>query len=272
MITTTSAAPSQIPNYVAACNSSALYGKRIGVPRNILLNYTLYGPDLPNAFEDSLNVLRTAGAIIVDNTNFTAFEQFVNANDDIIVDTLDFKATFENYLKQLSRNPGNISSVQDLLNFTQTDPREGYPAHGTGLYESIVAAPFNNTGPEYWAAYQNTQYWGGEGGILGALKRNNLDALVVPSVWAGNALGLVGSPAISVPMGAFSNNTQAQKQYANSDVVAPTPNYPIGLSFLGPRFSEELLIGLAYSFEQKTQFRSQVRPYLVPKTELRDVM
>ena len=45
-----------------------------------------------------------------------------------------------------------------------------------------------------------------------------------------------------------------------------------GLSFIGRAWSEADLIGYAYAFEQRTMVRDQVQPYLVPKTELANVI
>ena len=45
-----------------------------------------------------------------------------------------------------------------------------------------------------------------------------------------------------------------------------------GLSFLGPAWSEASLIGYAYAYEQRTQTRNKVQPYIVPSTELVDVV
>jgi amidase len=41
---------------------------------------------------------------------------------------------------------------------------------------------------------------------------------------------------------------------------------------MGARFTETTLIGLAYAFEQKTKVRNRVHPYIMPKTELVDVV
>lgn len=43
-----------------------------------------------------------------------------------------------------------------------------------------------------------------------------------------------------------------------------------GISFLGDKFTEEKLVGLAYAFEQKTMVRNKVRPFIVPNIELGD--
>jgi amidase len=41
-----------------------------------------------------------------------------------------------------------------------------------------------------------------------------------------------------------------------------------GLAFMGPKFSEEKLIAMAYAFEQRTKARDLVQPYIMPTTEL----
>jgi amidase len=41
---------------------------------------------------------------------------------------------------------------------------------------------------------------------------------------------------------------------------------------MGPKWSEETLIGLAYAFEQRTHVRRQRRPYILPNIQLGDVV
>ena len=41
---------------------------------------------------------------------------------------------------------------------------------------------------------------------------------------------------------------------------------------MGPHFSEELLVGLAYAFEQRSQVRNTITPYIQPTVELVDVV
>lgn len=54
--------------------------------------------------------------------------------------------------------------------------------------------------------------------------------------------------------------------------VESGPNIPYGLAFLGARFTEPKLIGLAYAYEQRTMIRNKVLPYLIPNTEMSDVL
>ena len=72
-----------IPDYVAACQFNALSGKRIGVPRNLIGNTT--ATPIITAFDAALNVLRAAGATIVEHTNFTGYEALSKGNYSSIV-------------------------------------------------------------------------------------------------------------------------------------------------------------------------------------------
>ena len=49
-------------------------------------------------------------------------------------------------------------------------------------------------------------------------------------------------------------------------------NGRFGLSFLGAKWSEGSLIELAYAFEQRTLTRNNMKPYLLPNTQLADVV
>jgi amidase len=51
-----------------------------------------------------------------------------------------------------------------------------------------------------------------------------------------------------------------------------TIEFRFGLSFLGARFTEAQLIGLAYAFEQRTMVRNKVQPYIRPNIELKDIV
>jgi amidase len=57
-----------------------------------------------------------------------------------------------------------------------------------------------------------------------------------------------------------------------TNTYADSSTYRFGLSFLGARFTEAKLIGLAYAFEQRTMVRNKVQPYIVPNIELKDVV
>ena len=285
----TSAIPNDTPpQYIAACDLSALSGSRIGIPRNVLKLWEsdTTGPIL-EAFENSLRVLSAAGATIIENTNFTAALEYWNSTLPYRIQNADFVVDVQTYLDTLSYNPNNITSLADLRSFTRQYPAEEYPLRDTSVWDEALSQGWNNTSPEFWPNYQQSLYYGNEGGVLGTLKRHNLDAVVLPagisSLWAT----VVGSPVVTVPMGSYPDGVSVLKGSWGLVQVAPNIpyvgliNFPIiianliigsfGISFLGAKFSEFKLVGLAYAFEQLTQARDKINPYKAPRIDLEHI-
>jgi hypothetical protein len=48
--------------------------------------------------------------------------------------------------------------------------------------------------------------------------------------------------------------------------------YRFGFSFLGEKFADAKILGLAYALEQRMCVRSKVKPWIAPSTELCDVV
>ncbi|RII05183.1 hypothetical protein CUC08_Gglean010276 [Alternaria sp. MG1] len=239
-------------------------------------NYTLAIPSsapLYAAFEAALDVLRSAGAIIVDNTNYTAWEQYLESNAEGIVLDGDFVPNLAHYLSQLTYNPNDVQDLEDVRNFTQHFPAEDYPDRDTADFDSSIAQSqnFSNTDIEFWNALQQDYYLGGEGGLLGALATYNLDAVVVPSDYASGISAIIGGPVVTIPLGALPSNTTVVTNQ-RGDLNATAPNIPFGISFAGALWSEESLIGFAYAFEQRTMVRTKVKPYIQPSIEIENVI
>jgi amidase len=260
-----------VPDYVAACQLNALRGKRIGVPRNAIGRRDNTTIALFDAFEAALLVLKDAGATIVENTNYTAYNDYLESNAESIVLSADFGPNLAAYLAQLTYNPQNVSTLADVTNFTHSFPAEDYPDRDTVIFDASLALNFTNTSPEFWAAYQKNLFLGGPGGLVGALDTYNLDAVVLPSAYSPGISAIFGGPVITVPLGAQPDGTPVETTL-RGDLIYNAPGIPFGLSFAGRRWSEEGLVGLAYAFEQKTNARKAVHPYIVPKTELADVL
>lgn len=266
----TSAIPfDKVPNYAEACQPSGLKGKRIGVPRNVL--ELSGGPGqaaVADTFNKAVSLMAEAGAIIVEDTNFTAYKEYLPSEVRFKVLFADFVSDMASFLPQLKKNPSNVKNLEDLRKATQGHPLEAYPDRNTGVWDSAIDAGITNESPEFWPLYQKNLQFGDEGGILGALKRHNLDAVVLPTDLAYPIPALVGSPLITVPMGAYPKDTEVQHD-TRGELVAVGPGVPIGLSFMGDLWSEEKLIGMAYAYEQKTQARGTLHRYIEPTSELK---
>lgn len=84
---------------------------------------------------------------------------------------------------------------------------------------------FNNTSPEFWEAYQTTSFWGNEGGVTGALKAGNFDALILPTNYAWFLPAFGGLPVVTVPMGFYPENSPIKKSQPWG-LVEVAPNIP----------------------------------------------
>lgn len=75
-------------------------------------------------------------------------------------------------------------------------------------------------------------------------------------------------------MGSYPAGTKVTQDTSQGTLNETGPGIPFGLAFMGPRFSEELLIGLAYAFEQRTNVRQKVKPMMqnIPTTELASIV
>ena len=222
----TSAIPNGLlPDYVYACNRSALSAARIGVPRNAisLFSDNTTGPVI-EAFDKAVGVMRAAGATIVENTNFTAAVDYLNSKTFQELTNADFLVNLHRYLGSLTYNPRNITSLAELRDFTQSFPLEGYPARNTDTLDLAVQQSWNNTDPRFWPAYQQYLYYGGEGGVLGALERHDLDAVILPANFASHWAAGVGSPIVTVPMGSYPAGVPIVETWGG--LVRSAPNIP----------------------------------------------
>lgn len=269
----TSAIPfSRLPNYVSACKLSGLRGKRIGVPSNVLNHFARRPTNKPiiDAFNSALTAMESAGATIVKDTDYTGYEDYLKSDVPLEVLLADFVSDLAAYFSQLKVNPRNIHSLSDARKFTHSFPLEQYPNRNTEYWDLAIELGFNNSSPEFWPRLQKHLYFGGEGGVLGALDRHKLDAIVLPTDAGYSTPASVGAPIISVPLGAYPEGQEVRYE-PRGELVEIAPGFPFGISFLGKRWSEENLIGMAYAFEQKTKTRGGLKRYIEPKFELKDL-
>jgi amidase len=220
---TTAIPDALVPDYVEACRHTGLSGSRIGIPRNVMslhLDNTTW--PIVDAFEGALGVLRDAGATLV-NTKFTAAAEFWNSTISGLVLGADFVVNLETYLDSLKYNPWNVSSLAALRDFTQASTLEGYPLRDTGVWETDLAN-WDNTDPRFWLAYQQNLYYGDQGGLLGALDRDNLDAVILPANFASGWAATVGAPIVTVPLGSYPAGTPISRN--SWGLVESGPNIP----------------------------------------------
>ncbi|KXH68836.1 amidase [Colletotrichum salicis] len=270
----TSAFPFQkTPDYAAACVEGGLLGKRLGIPRHVLHDPRGAPPSNYSAtvFDSAVDILRSAGAEIIDNIvlpgyNMTEISPLLAKNLHA-----DFAVAIERYFGQLKYNPYNITTLRELRDWTQHDPREQWPEKNTLSWDNNLAEGLRNTDPEFWDVHLRLLYLTGPQGYAGALKNQSLDPIVLPTGFAVINAAISGTPVISVPLGRHPDDTDIVKDKTGT-LNALAPNLPFGIAFAGAPFSEETLISISYAFEQKVQARKAIKPYIQPKTDLEDII
>jgi amidase len=220
--------------------------------------FTGYSRETDRVYEESIETMRAAGAILVDAEIPTIDE--LNADDaEIIVLIYEFKRDLNAYLATRTGVP--IHSLAEAIAFNLAHANQELRWFGQEFFELAEQEIF--TEQEYLAALERGHRLAGPEGIDAALTANNLDALVAPTgspswptdlVNGDHFLGassgpaaIAGYPIINVPAGfAF--------------------GLPLGISFFGTAFSEAKLIRLASGFEAVRKARRP--PTFIPTLPL----
>jgi len=225
-------------DYAAALDADALQGKRIGVMRFDASSH----PEMEIVFERALGRLRAAGATLIE---VKAPESAPLSAAELKVLLTEFKADLNSYL---ARTPSAVKSrtLEQLIAFNRDSP---YELQFFG--QDVFTRANETTGledPNYRAALADSKRLSREAGIDQLLGGEHLDLLVAPTTTAAWRVDLVsgdpnadayttlaaaaGYPHLSVPMGMVQG-------------------LPVGMSFMGPAWSERLLLACGFAFEQQ---------------------
>ena len=232
-------------DYRQFLDADALQGARIGVMRGG--GFTGYSNETDELYEEALQAMEEAGAVLVDAEIPTIDE--LNADlAEIIVLVYEFKRDLNAYLA--SRTGVPVHSMADVIAFNLAHANQELRWFGQEWFELAEAEIF--TEQEYIDALERGHRLAGPEGIDAAIAEHDLDALVAPTgspAWPNDLVNgdhflgassgpaaVAGYPNISVPMGfAF--------------------GLPVGLSFMAGAWTEGRLISLTHSFEQATKVR-----------------
>jgi amidase len=214
-----------IPDFTTFCQGTDLTGYRLGIPRNTL------DADPPGAITDAFSkacqTLVSAGAAVIDNADFPAADAFRQLNTQAkgIVRASEFARDIALYLSGLGANPHNLTCIADLIAFTRARAEEDFPARDIGKFLWAQAEGVDVRSERYRAMLAQEEFFGGDGGILAALERDALDALVLPPSHgvAGDLAAKMGFPILVVPMGFWPAGTRVQRGSGLVDVAPGMP-------------------------------------------------
>lgn len=223
-------------DYAGHLDRGALNGKRIGVMRFA----SGFGTD--PALEAALTVMRAQGATVVDIKDFD--DKDIGRNEFAVLLT-ELKADMNAYL---GGSPAPVPrSLADLIAFNKAHADVEMALFGQETFEAAEKTKGLDD-PAYRKARRASFRAAGPDGIDRLLKANRVDVLVgptMPPAWkidavngdqisgggAGSLAAVAGYPHLTVPMGLVKG-------------------LPVGLSFIGPKWSEALLLNLGYAYEQ----------------------
>ena len=232
-------------DYAQFCDPAGLQGARIGVARS----FTGFDPRVTALFDDAVQAMRDAGAVVVDPANLP--EAAWNDELPLLLLEYEFKADLNAYLATLGPDV-RVKTLADIIEFNEQNAELEMPHFGQ---ERMIASQARGplTDEAYLNAKRTIQRANREDGIDALMDEHQLDAIVAPTrdlPWVtdhikgdrldgGSSAGpaaIAGYPDISVPMGFVSG-------------------LPAGVSFFGRAWSEPVLIRIAYAYEQATQQR-----------------
>ncbi|KAL2868993.1 amidase signature enzyme [Aspergillus lucknowensis] len=275
-----------LPDYIGATKGSTnLTGVRIGVPRNGISPRITFAPVnesyVLSEFDKAIDVLRDLGAEIVDPANFSTAttSEFIwelsstkMSTENVVIGS-DFISDLAAYFAELTENPNDLHSVEDLVEFTRSEPREDWPDRDIGGWLGALELGFNSSDVRAFEAREKLLALDRDGGVTGIINKLNLSAVILPTDYAPTWAASPGLPEVTVPMGAYPPGTPIIK--SARELIAVAPGIPFGLTFLGKKWSEETLIRLAYAYEQATHHRDKIEPGergVSPTTGLADVV
>ncbi len=231
-------------NYAEFLKDDALVGMRIGVMRNF------FGFDarVDALMEDAIKALAAGGATIVDPANLPTRGQFGAAELEILL--YEFKAGINAYLASLGPS-APVKTLADLIAFNEAHAKEVMPYFGQELFVKAQAkGPL--TDKAYVAAKARARRLSRAEGLDKVFALKKVDALLAPSggpAWLTDLVnGDYGTGGSSGPA--------AVSGYPSITVPAGfVRGLPVGVSFIGPAWSEGKLIGIAHAYERRTKLR-----------------
>ena len=231
-------------DYTKFLDPNGLRGKRIGVVRQL----AGAEPNADRVLAQSIALMKAQGAIVVDPVTLPHLAELGDREFTVLL--YDFKHDVNVYLA--SRRGLKVKTLADLIAFNQAHAAEEMPWFGQELFENA-----EQKGPPsdkvYADALATAKRLSGPEGIDAALQSQQLDALLAPS-WGPAFVTdpVLGDHIVSGdPTVGGASQPAAVAGYPSITVPAGFAHgLPVGIVLFGAKWSEPVLISIAYGFEQ----------------------
>ena len=241
----TAEADARKTDYAAALSPDALKGKRIGVLRDRVGDRA----DIAALFDVALKQMTQLGATVVEIADSRKGTEGLGAAEFEVLLT-ELKADMATYLGSLP-NAATPRTLADVIAFNKANPEE-LKWFDQGTFE-LAETKGGLDSPAYLAAREKAVRLAGPEGIDRLLKTHNVDLIVgvtngpawISDLSKGDSYNgpsvsqlpaVAGYPHLTVPMGAVDG-------------------LPIGISFIGRKWSDADILAAGYAYEQASRKR-----------------
>ena len=251
-------------DYVKALNAQSLKGARLGVLRGTQGSSDATEP----VYNAALEVLKAQGAELIEIPR----EQLEDlSQEQLTVLYYDFKQDLAAYLATTSPDKVKVRTLADLMAFNKTDEHE--KVHGQEVFE-FAEATSNFDAQEYKDARAAGLHKARDEGIDKWIRDNNITAVLALTNGPG---GKVSPDGFVPPHGITKREGKGDKPphattyasisgYPNLTVpMGLVGGMPVGLTFIGPAWSEATLLSYGYAYEQASKARVAPTAYKTAK-------
>jgi amidase len=244
-------------DYTRFLEADGLQGARIGVGRKF------FGADarVDKVMEAALEEMKRRGAVLVDPVDLAVGREYEESELEVLL--YELKADLNAYLAGLGPK-APVKTLAEVIAFNEAHRDLEMPYFGQELFVQAQAKGDLGT-PAYRQALEKNRRLSRAEGIDAALAKGRLDAIVAPTGGPAWLIDLVNGDHFT---GVSSSTPPAVAGYPAVTVPAGFIfGLPVGITFLGPAWSEPKLLRLAYAFEQATRHRQA--PRFLPTVDLR---
>ncbi len=238
----TQASVGHIPeSYTQFLNADALNGAHIGVVRDFI-QHPRANPEVVSRVNSAISDMVSLGAVLADPLDVGAQpgpEQFYES----------FEYDMNRYLDSLGPS-APYRTVREII-----DSGQYLPELRDGLFSELLGDRPPQQDPAFNAVIALRDAT--KSALLDVMDRNNVDALVHAT--ANDVPWRIDDPNFGSPGDPGEFNWRQAAFLGLPSITVPagfsTAGLPVGITFTGRPFSEPLLLGLAYSYEQATHHR-----------------
>lgn len=244
-------------DYTTFLDADGLRGARIGIERS----YFGAEPPVDALMEDAIATMRAAGATIVDPALHPTRNRISEPSYMVLL--YELKADLAAYLRAAGI-PNGMGTLADVIAFNRRNAGREMPYFAQEIFEEADTLGGLDS-PTYREAKETARRLSQEEGIDALMDQYRLDAIVAPTTRPAWKIDLVNRDL-------GSNGASGPAAIAGYPSITVPNGYvfglPVGILFYGRRWSEDVLIRLAYAYEQATHHRRAAT--LVPSLDLVD--